>query len=92
MSGSVAGSIAEHWAEVGVSGTAVALTYVTAFPYHVRKRYHARVRRVLVVVVTRTKHHVRATIWQVTYVLPGRVRQPLWRRPNLDVVQPEEEN
>ena len=90
MAGSVVEAVAEHWAEVGVTGSAAALTYVTAFPYHVRRRYHAHVRRVFVIVITRTKHHVRATIWQITYVLPGRVRQPLWKRPNLDVVEDEE--
>lgn len=88
----IVGAVVGHWAEVGVTGSAAALTYVTAFPYHVRKRYHARVRRVLIIVVTRTKHHVRATVWQLTYVLPGRIRRPLWRRPDLDVIQQEEEN
>jgi hypothetical protein len=85
----VVGAVVSHWAEVGVTGSALALTYVTAFPYHVRKRVHARVRRVTVVVVTRTRHHIRAVAWQVTYILPGRVRTPWWRRSAVQIEDEE---
>jgi len=87
-SAGVVGAVAEHWAEVGVTGSALYLGYVTQFPYHVRKRLHGHVRRVTVIVITRTRHHVRAVAWQITYILPGRVREPWWRR---SAVKMEEE-
>lgn len=79
-SAGIAAAMGEHWAEVGVTGSAVWLAYVTQFPYHVRRRHVAKVRRVWVVIVDRTGHRVRWLCWQVTYFMPGRERRPWFYR------------
>jgi hypothetical protein len=73
-----------HWPELSVSGTAMALTYVTAFPYHVRRRVRQKVRghavKVWFVTVQQVGHHARWVLWQATLFMPSRVRSH--RRPS----------
>lgn len=65
---------------VALVSSTLALAYVTATPYHVRRRFHARVRGHIVVIVRVCQHHGRLVLWTVAMYLPGRRRRPWWRR------------
>lgn len=69
------GALGAHWAEMLVTGSTVGLGYVTAFPYHVRRKHREHIHRICVLVITRVGHHYRAALWQVTVIMPGRVRR-----------------
>ena len=67
--------IVGHWAELLVTGSTVGLGYVTAFPYHIRRRHREHIQRYCLLITTRVGHHYRAVLWQITVIMPGRVRR-----------------
>ncbi len=70
----------EHWPELAVTGTTMGLTYVTALPYHIRRKHRLHVQRICVLVIRRVGHHYRAVLWQITVIVPDRVRRPWWSK------------
>lgn len=80
----------EHWPELAVTTSTVGLMYVTAMPYHVRRRHRERMRRVCVLVITRVGHRYRAVLWQITVIIPDRLRRPRWQRA-VNLIDTEEE-
>lgn len=63
--------------EAMLIGSTAWLAYVTQTPYHVRRRYHARIRGHVVTIWGVCRHHGRYVLWTVTAYLPRRrVKHP----------------
>lgn len=55
-----------------ITAPTAGLGYVTAFPYHVRRRHMDLVRQRCVTVWGIARYHGRWVLWQVTVILPKR--------------------
>ena len=56
--------------EAGVVVSTVGLAYVTAWPYHVRRRFHDRARAGIYRAYVLCRHHGQWILWQVTVIMP----------------------
>ncbi len=63
----------EHLIEFGlITAPTAGLGYVTAFPYHVRRRHADTLRQHCVTIYGVCRYHGRWILWQVSVLLPRR--------------------